>query len=93
MRKSSIQFSQASWTDWHGHTQPVPVALQLVAQAFVRLQDERHAADYDNHEQWSAADVERLLNTANVAMDAWNAVRTEEIAGNYLLSMLIGKNR
>src|SRR5712692_6430330 len=49
MKKTSQQFREPGWKDWHGNQQPVPAALRQVAKAFVDLQDQRHTADYDNH--------------------------------------------
>jgi hypothetical protein len=73
--------------------QPVPAALQRVAQAFVDLQDDRHVADYDNFEQWTETDANAVLNVAKVALQDWASTRTDPMAGNYLLSMLLGKRR
>ena len=93
MKQSSLQFSGSTWTDWHGSQQSVPPALRRVAEAFVDLQEERHLADYNNHVQWTVAEVELLLNRAQSAFDDWASIRTDPMAGNYLLSMLLGKRR
>ncbi len=79
--------------DWHGNQQAVPPALQQVASAFVDLQDERHTADYDNHEQWSPTDVQTILDSAHSAFQNWQSIRTHPMAGNYLLMMLLPKQR
>ena len=71
----------------------MPQALQQVAGAFVDLQDERHTADYDKHEQWSATEVQRILGIAHSALQNWQSVRTDPMAGNYLLMMLLYKQR
>ncbi|MCU1261204.1 MAG: hypothetical protein JWO80_4089 [Bryobacterales bacterium] len=93
MKNSSIQFTNSNWTDWHDITQPVPPPLRSVARAFIELQEERHAADYNNHEQWTVTEVQTLLNTAAEAFRDWLSIRTHPMAGNYLLSMLLGKQR
>ena len=93
MKQCSVQFSGPLWTDWLGSRQPVPPALQRVSQVFVVLQEERHVADYDNHEPWALTEVEGLLNKAKSAFDDWASIRTDPMAGNYLLSMLLGKRR
>jgi len=69
------------------------MALRNVASAFVDLQEERQAADYDNNEQWSTTDVETILNTARSAFLDWRTIRTDPMAGNYLLTMLLPKQR
>lgn len=88
-----MQFKQPLWTDWHGIVQPVPSSLQSVARAFIELQEERHAADYNNNEQWSVTDVHAVLTAAETAFQDWSSIRTDPMAGNYLLSMLLGKQR
>jgi hypothetical protein len=93
MKKTSLQFGKLGWEDWHGDQQPIPLKLQHVARAFVDLQEERHTADYNNHEQWSAADVQATLNTVRSAFEDWQAIRTDPMAGNYLLAMLLVKQR
>ena len=93
MKNSSTQFKNSKWTDWYGIAQAVPPALRSFAEAFVELQEERHTADYNNHEQWASKEVEDLLNTAATAFQNWLSVRTHPMAGNYLLSMLLGKQR
>ena len=76
MKASSLQFTSANWKDWHGITQPVPPEIQSVARAFIDLQQERHDADYNNHETWSLTDVQTLLNTAESAFRNWLTIRT-----------------
>lgn len=61
--------------------------------AFVDLQEERHTADYDNHEQWSLTEVQAILNTAQTAFQDWQSIRADDMAGNYLLAMLLRKAR
>jgi len=93
MNNTSLQFRTPIWRDWHGQQMSVPPPLQRVAQAFINLQEERHVADYDSHEQWTLTDVQALVNTARSAFHDWLLVRADPLAGNYLLSMLLGKRR
>lgn len=93
MKSISLQFANRHWRDWHGNLQPVPVTLQRVANAFVSLQEERHTADYDNHEQWTFSEVQRVIGLAQSAFQNWGAVRTHPVAGDYLLAMLLNKQR
>lgn len=93
MKQVSIRFKETIWTNWRGAAQPVPPALRQVATAFVDLQEDRHLADYDNHQQWSDTDVKAVLQTAERAFRDWDSIRTQPIAGDYLLAMLLGKRR
>lgn len=93
MKNSSIQFGNRNWKDWHDVLQPIPAPLQIVAGAFVQLQEERQDADYNNHEHWTLTDVQDLLNTATDEFAYWLDIRTHPMAGNYLLSMLLGRQR
>jgi hypothetical protein len=93
MENISRRFRNATWQDWHGNQRAVPAALRQVASSFVDLQDERHAADYDNHEQWSPTDVQAVLDIAHSAFQNWQSIRTHPMAGNYLLMMLLQKQR
>jgi len=93
MKNTSMQFRKKIWEDWHGDGRAIPSAIQEIAGAFVNLQDERHAADYDNHEQWTATDVEGILKIAHLAFQYWASIRTDPMAGNYLLAMLLSKQR
>jgi hypothetical protein len=93
MKNASIQFQKSVWLDWHGVQQNVPSDLQAVARAFVDLQEERHVADYSNNKLWSATEVQTLLNTTRSAFQAWQSVRAHPMAGNYLLLLLLKKQR
>ena len=93
MKTASLQFRGTTWQDWLGASRQVPPEVQRVASAFVDLQEERHTADYDNHEQWSLTEVQALLNTVRAAFRDWQSIRTDPIAGNYLVAMLLRKQR
>jgi hypothetical protein len=62
--------------------------LYSVADAFNRLQQERHKADYDMSDTFSAADVELAINLAADAFESWNTIRHEQIAQDYLFALL-----
>jgi hypothetical protein len=93
MYRTSLQFQGPVWKDWQNNRQPVPPALREVANAFIRLQEERHIADYNSHETWSAKDVEATLELVSTAFQNWQSIRNDPMAGNYLLAMLVKKPR
>ena len=63
--------------------------LYLVAEAFYQLQQERHEADYDLSDTYSADDVKLALDLAVGAFENWSTIRNEQIAHDYLFSLLI----
>jgi uncharacterized protein (UPF0332 family) len=89
MKNISVQFCKPAWLDWHGNQQQVPPELQYVARVFVDLQEDRLTADYDNHERWSLTEVQEALVAARAAFEKWRSVRSDPMAGNYLLAMLL----
>jgi uncharacterized protein (UPF0332 family) len=64
------------------------IELTLVADAFVTLQSERHAADYDNSRAWSRAQVQELVLEARSAMASWIRIRDEAMAQDFLLELM-----
>jgi len=93
MKSVSMKFRSPIWHDWRGVPQPLPEELRRVAAVFADLQEERHIADYDNNEQWSSGEVIDLLQAAARAFADWESIRTHPMAGNYLLAMLLPKQR
>jgi hypothetical protein len=62
--------------------------LQAVADEFVRLQNARHRADYDNAIVWSRIDAIELVATAASAFKHWRQVKATREAQDLLLAML-----
>ena len=62
--------------------------LRLIADSFLKLQQARHTADYDNSLVWSRTEVWEMIILAQEAMAAWAKVRETEIAQNYLLDLI-----
>jgi uncharacterized protein (UPF0332 family) len=67
---------------------PIAKDLKLVADSFVRLQQARHTADYDNAKVWSRTQVDETIVQAQEAMIAWMAIREEEMAQDYLFDLM-----
>ena len=67
---------------------PVATDLRLVADSFVKLQQARHTADYDNSKVWSRTQVYEMIFMAQSALTAWSNIRDEEIAQDYLLDLM-----
>ncbi len=67
--------------------------LKTVALAFVKLQQERHSADYDNSIVWSRKEVGALVSQAKAAMATWTAIRDEPLAQEFLFELIPSPNR
>ena len=74
-----------------GQNPSVVADLQMVANAFIQLQQDRYKADYDNSQKWSRTQTLAQINLATEAFKRWRAIRTERIAQDYLLSFLSAK--
>jgi hypothetical protein len=72
-----------------GH--PVAAPLISVARGFVRLQEERHKADYDLSDQFDRLRVQGLLREAEQVFSDWNTVRNTDDAHLFLASLLFWK--
>jgi uncharacterized protein (UPF0332 family) len=69
---------------------PVVAAhLRSVASAFKQLYEDRHTADYDNATQWSSTEVVTQIGLVQQAFASWKAIRDEDIANDYLLSLFV----
>jgi uncharacterized protein (UPF0332 family) len=67
---------------------PAHVAqLKDVAQTFVELQQKRLTADYDNSYVWTKVTAANLIEKASLAFDNWRAIRTQDEAQDFLLSL------
>lgn len=67
---------------------PTAAALITVARSFVRLQEERHKADYDLTDQFDRTRVQGLVREAEQAFNDWNAIRNTDDARVFLASMM-----
>jgi hypothetical protein len=66
-------------------------SLKSIADAFVRLQQDRHTADYDNSKIWARTEVYEVIYQAKTAAATWVTIRDREMAQDYLLDMLGAK--
>ncbi|MCI0357624.1 MAG: hypothetical protein L0211_03950 [Planctomycetaceae bacterium] len=67
----------------------VPKDLQIVARAFVDLQEARHEADYNFRQRFTRTEVQDHISVANNAFTAWNRVRKQLIAQAFLAALLL----
>jgi uncharacterized protein (UPF0332 family) len=62
--------------------------LRLVADSFVKLQQARHTAAYDNSKAWSRTQVYEVIAQAEGAMTIWSNIRETEMAQDYLFDLM-----
>jgi uncharacterized protein (UPF0332 family) len=86
MKQASIKTVKEEFS---GQSAQTVMDLQKVADAFIRLQDFRHKADYDNTFTLTHTEALRQIALASDAFASWSAIRKEKIAQDYLLALLI----
>lgn len=62
--------------------------LLQVTDAFLRAQQQRHVADYDNARIWRRVEVLSHIDNVTGAFQIWREIRDLPIAQDYLLSLL-----
>ncbi|HEV2687174.1 MAG TPA: hypothetical protein VGV35_01430 [Bryobacteraceae bacterium] len=67
------------------------VRLKDVARTFGELQQKRHTADYDNSYIWTKINAGSFIDMASVAFDNWRAIRAQDEAQDFLLSLFLPK--
>jgi hypothetical protein len=72
-------------------TAPIPPSLVSVARAFVDLQEERHAADYDLCKTFDRYQVLALVKRAEDAFRDWNTVCATREASVFLTMLSLWK--
>jgi uncharacterized protein (UPF0332 family) len=93
MKDVSNAVLRRSWRGWSIPSPVVPTELEAVAKVFVKLQEARQQADYDNAKIWEPIEVQATIVDAQFAFINWDLVRDEPAANEYLLSLLIGNKR
>ena len=93
MKEVSRAVTAGSWKGWSTPRLPISPELRDVANKFVKLQEARHQADYNNEKNWSQSDVVTMIAEARVAFQKWQSISGSAVADEYLLSLLIGKKR
>ena len=89
MAKASARISDSKVFPFMGEDPIVVQNLKNVAQAFVQLHDKRELADDDNATFWTRTEVLFEVKTAVEAFSTWSTIRNENIAQEYLVSLLM----
>ena len=93
MKEVSNAVLRSTWRGWSVPSPALPTELQAVAKVFVKLQEARQQADYDNAKTWESTAMQAQVTDARTAFQNWAKIRTHPAANEYLLSLLIGSKR
>jgi uncharacterized protein (UPF0332 family) len=89
MRSACEAFSRSSKAYSHLLVPPLEPELQLIAVAFVELQQLRHAADYDMSQTFDRVNVLEAIALAKAAMTDWNKIRNTPNSNVFLAALLL----
>jgi len=89
MRAACKQLTQGSELFLTLLEQPVEPEIRDVAEIFVELQQQRHAADYDLAQTFDQLDVLRTVEQSRAAMSGWRKVRNTPNANVFLAALLL----
>ena len=90
-----MKSASKKWLSDNSHLKPAPILeshLRVVAETFVRAQQQRHTADYDNAAQWTRTDVVRQIRAVAAAFQSWKIIHKDARAQAYLVTLL-GRDR
>src|SRR5580693_7411262 len=63
--------------------------LRFIAKTLPELMKKRHSADYDNNIYWEHVEALRILLLGRKVFATWDKIKNEDIAQEYLVSMLL----
>ena len=89
MRNACEVFSKSPKAYSHLLVAPLEPELQSIATAFVRLQQLRHAADYDLSQAFDRVTVLEAIEWAKTAMADWSKVRNTPNSNVFLAALLL----
>jgi hypothetical protein len=89
MKRVSKQLFESTTLQTTGADPGIIGQLQFVAKSFCELQMKRHTADYDYNKHWDRTDALRLVLLCRSVFTTWDLIKNEDIAQEYLVSLLI----
>jgi hypothetical protein len=89
MKRVSKKVADAGKMPYLGEDPATVDKLRSFAELFVRLQERRHEADYNVKDPWTHTQSLKEILAASRAFESWQEIRTERIAQDYLVSLLI----
>lgn len=89
MKKVCKKVSDAIKMPYTGEDPTIVDKLRSFAGLFVRLQEQRHEADYNIKDAWTFTQSLQEVLAANRALATWQEIRAEKISQDFLVSLLI----
>lgn len=91
MKAASNRLENTTRYPFKNEDPKVVADLRRVAKSFAELQEKRHTADYDNTTTWSRTDALDQVESAKEAFAIWKRIRNQDVAQQYLVSLLVKK--
>jgi uncharacterized protein (UPF0332 family) len=91
MKTASNRIQNTQQFPFSGEDAQVVANLRRVAKIFAQLQEKRHVADYDNTTFWTRTEALAQVKSAERAFHTWKAIRNEQIAQAFLVSLVVKK--
>jgi hypothetical protein len=91
MKTASNRIQNTQQFPFSGEDARVVADLRAVAKIFAQLQEKRHIADYDNTTFWTRTEALAQVKSAERAFHTWKAIRNEQIAQAFLVSLVVKK--
>ena len=89
MKNASRAVANAQTFPFKGENPATVEALRFIGRTFMKLQDQRHFADYDLTKDFDPTDARALVKSAQTFFTAWQNIRNEDIAQAYLVSLVV----
>ncbi len=89
MKKASKNVIDAGLTPYLGEDPAIVEKLRDFAGKFIRLQEQRHEADYNIKDPWTFTQSLKEMLAAEFALNTWEEIRSEKISQAFLVSLLI----
>jgi hypothetical protein len=67
--------------------------LNVIAETFVQMYQQRQIADYNNPRKWGRTDVLQKIGSVEAAFQSWHQIRNEPEAQNFLVTLLLKERR
>ena len=86
----------------HFGQRPAPVAnhelavlrhLNIIAETFVQMYQQRQIADYNNSRKWGRTDVLQKIDSVESAFQSWHEICDEDEAQNFLVTLLLKERK